>query len=93
MLMQQMIFGRITVFVHGGEPDLERSWRILQTVKLPYGKHDSWPEANKTDFVLCKEQTSLFENLAEVADGTRVTVEVKHGLPFLIEIEQDHRAA
>jgi hypothetical protein len=30
--------------------------------------------------------------MAAAADGAHLTIEVKHGLPFLIEIEQEHRA-
>ena len=50
-------------------------------------------EAKLADFELCEEQTSLFTTLSHIRDGACVTVEVRHGVPFFVEIEQDHRVA
>jgi hypothetical protein len=60
---------------------------------LGSGENGPRSEAGLTDFELCKVQQALLETLGQLEDGTQVTVEVRHGLPFLIEIEQDHRAA
>ena len=90
---QQLNFGRITVHVRHGEPVLGRPWHTRRTVKLAGGENGPRPEMDLADFELCQEQTALLDALRPVRDGARVTVEVRHGLPFLVEIEQDHQAA
>lgn len=90
---QELNFGQITFCTLSGEPDLRQAWRTMQTVKLPDGANGPRPEAFRADFELCKEHTALFEQLAHIEDGARVTVEVRHGLPFLIQIEREHKAA
>lgn len=90
---QLVNFGRITFHVRSGEPDLTRTWRTRRTVKLAGGENGPRPEAGLADFELCGEQMSLLNALRRVKDGQCVTVEVRHGLPFLVEIEQDHQAA
>lgn len=92
-LMQDTNFGRITFHVRGGEPDLGRPWRTRRTVKLPGGENGPRLETDLTDFELCQEQTALLNTLSHIRDGACVTVEVRHGLPFLVEIEQDYQAA
>lgn len=90
---QAIGFGQITFYVRRGEPDLDKSWHTRQTVKLSGGANGPRPEASLADFELCREHVSLLETLAHLRDGTRVMVEVRHGLPFLIEIERNHQAA
>jgi len=90
---QDLDFGRVTFHVVGGEPDISRPWRTRQTVKLNGGENGPRPEANRADFELRKEHVALFDQLARLRDGACVTIEVKHGLPFIIEIEQEHQAA
>jgi hypothetical protein len=92
-LMQSLNFGRITVLIRHGEADFGRPWRMRRTVKLAGGENGARPEAASVDVELCKEQTTLLAALKQVDDGARVTIEVKHGLPFLLEIEQEHQAA
>ncbi len=92
-VMQAVDFGRITVHVRHGEPDLHERWHTRRTVKLAGGENRPRPEAALTDFELCREQEALLDALKHVRDGARVSVEVRHGLPFLVEIEQDHQAA
>lgn len=86
-------FGRITFHIQHGEPDLTRSWHTRRTVKLAGGENGPRPEAKLADFELCEEQTSLLNTLSHISDGVCVTVEVRHGVPFFVEIEQDHRVA
>ena len=91
-LMQTLNFGRITFLVRACAPDFTRTVRTVRTVKLPAGDNGPRPEAGSADFELRKEVISLRDQVAKAADGARVTVEVKHGLPFLIEIEEEHQA-
>lgn len=90
---QAINFGWITFRVKDGQPDLDHPWPTRQTVKLAGGQNGPRPESGSADFELRKEQVALLTHLSQLSDGARVTVEVKHGLPFLIEIEQDSQAA
>lgn len=93
-LAQRLNFGRVIgLSILAGEPDFTRPYRTVRSVKLAGGSNGGRPEAGLEDFELCKEQTALLGQIEHLPDGTRVTIEVKHGVPFLVEIEQDHRAA
>ena len=90
---QRVIFGRLTFRIRGGEPDLSQPFRTVRTVKLPGGENGPRPETGSVDFELRREHVAALTTLAHLKDGACVTIEVKHGLPFLIEIEQDHQVA
>ena len=91
-MMQTLNFGRIIFLVRSGAPDVTQKVRTVRAVKLPAGDNGPRPEAGSADFELRKEVISLRDQLANAADGARMTIEVKHGLPFLIEIEEEHQA-
>jgi hypothetical protein len=91
--MQNLNFGRILgLCIRLGEPDFSRPYKTVRTVKLA-GDNGARPEASLEDFELCKEQIGLIDQISSLPDGTRVTIELKHGKPFLVEIEQNHNAA
>ncbi len=90
-LLQRVNFGTLSFDVRRCEPDLERPWRIRRTVKLSGGDNGPRPEAALADFTLCAEQQALAGALQQVADGACVTVEVRYGLPFLVEIETEYQ--
>lgn len=92
-LMQDINFGRITFQVRAGEPDLNQPWRTRRTLKLPSGRNGPRSEMGLADFELCQAQAALLDAVSHVENGECVTVEVRHGLPFLVEIEKDHVAA
>jgi hypothetical protein len=92
VVMQDLNFGRITFSVRSGQPDFTRPFRTVRTVKPAGGENGPRPEAHSADFEVRKEVTSLIEQVAKAADGAQVTVEVKYGLPFLIEVEEEHKA-
>jgi len=59
----------------------------------PAGYHNGpRPEVRSGDFEVRKEVSTLIEQVARAPDGAQVTVEVKYGLPFLIEVEEMHTA-
>lgn len=87
---QLINFGLVTFHVRDGEADVTRSWHTKRTVKLACGENGPRPEASLADFELSLEQSALLRSLHGIRDGARVTVEVRHGLPFLLEIEQEH---
>ncbi|HUT56504.1 MAG TPA: hypothetical protein VNA25_01365 [Phycisphaerae bacterium] len=90
-MMQALNFGRVTFLVRSGAPDFAQRTRTVRTLKLLAGDNSPRPEAASTDFELRKEVISLRDQVAKATDGTRVTIEVKYGLPFLAEIEE-HQA-
>jgi hypothetical protein len=90
-LMQRLNFGRITFCVRAGVPDALKPFRTVRTVK-PAGENGPRPETHCMDFEIRKEVVTLMEQVAQAADGALVTVEVKHGLPFLIEVAEEHLA-
>jgi hypothetical protein len=93
-MMQRINFGRIiSLSIRSGEPDFSRPYRTVRTVKLAGRDNGARPESGLADFELCKEQIALIDQISSLPDGTRMTIEVKHGVPFLVEIEQDHQAA
>ena len=92
-LMQSLNFGRITgLAVRAGQPDLAKGFRTVRTVKLPAGENGPRPEVRSANFDLRKEVMAMQDQMAAAADGAHLTIEVKHGLPFIVEIEQEHRA-
>ncbi len=91
-LMQALNFGRITFTVRSGAPDFTQKVCTVRTVKLPAGDNGPRPEVSSADFELRKEVISLRDQVAKAADSARATIEVKYGLPFLIEIEEEHQA-
>ena len=91
-LIQRINFGRITFSVRFGQPDFTRPFRTVRTVKPAGGGNGPRPEAHSSDFEVRKEVVTLFEQVAQAPDGAQVTVEVKHGLPFLIDVDEVHTA-
>lgn len=91
-VMQAVNFGRVTFLVRAGAPDPIHKIRTVRTIKLLAGDNGPRPEAGSADFELRKEVISLRDQMATATDGARVTIEVKYGLPFLIEIEEEHQA-
>ncbi len=87
-MMQQINFGRISNMpVVGGNPELTRETVIEREIKLG-GQNATRPELGKDDFTLKQEVLTLLEHLAGMGDGTIRHLEIKHGLPFLIRIEE-----
>ena len=91
-MMQELNFGRVLFFVLAGQPDFTRPVRTVRTMKTAGGNNGTRPEARRADFELRKEVMTLLDHVARAPDGAQVTVKVEHGLPVLIEIEQEHTA-
>jgi len=91
-LLQRVNFGRVTFFVRAGQPDFTKPVRTVRTVKTAGGENGPRPEAESADYEIRKEVTTLIDQAAKAADGARLTVQIKHGLPFLIEVEEEHTA-
>jgi len=90
--MQTLNFGRVEgLVVRNGEPDFGRGLRAVRTVKMA-GSNGPRPEARSEDFVLKREVINLLEYFDRLGGGVVRVIEVKHGLPFIIEIEEEHQA-
>ena len=86
-LMQTINFGRIEdLRVSGGNPIFSPSPKIIQKVKLG-GDNGPRPEAYCDDFLLKKQSLELVAAIKELGEGKVRSIDVKHGLPFAVEIE------
>ena len=61
--------------------------RIVQDIKFG-AENGPRPELRTPDFHLKRQVNELFDHLARLNDGTVDLLEVKHGLPFKLEIRQ-----
>ena len=89
-LMQTLNFGQIRLAIRNGEPDFGRGFRTVRMFKMA-GNNGPRPEVRNQDFDLKSEVRELFSHLANLNDGVVCTIEVKHGLPFMIEIKEEHQ--
>ena len=86
-LMQELNFGRIECLrILAGQPVFDPAPRVIRKVKFG-GENGPRPEIISRDFWLKQQAIELFETIASVGDGEVLTIDVKHGLPFSLEIE------
>ena len=86
-LMQRLNFGRIqNLVVRDGEPVFDPAPKVIQKVKIG-GENGPRPELSCEDFLLKKQTVELLEAISDLGDGTVLIIDVKHGLPFAVEIE------
>lgn len=85
--MQRLNFGRIEgLIVRGGEPLLDPAPKVIQKVKIG-GENGPRPELSCDDFLLKRQTIELLQAISDLGEGTVLTIDVKHGLPFAVEIE------
>ena len=85
-LMQKLHFGRIeNLRIVGGDPIFDPPPRIIRKLKIG-GENGSRPEARQPDFRLKQQHIEMLEAIAALGEGL-VSIEVKHGLAFSMEIE------
>lgn len=86
--MQRINFGRIKgLAVRRGEPVVDPPPRVLREVKFG-GENGPRPEAGKQDFALKGQVRDLFAQMEAMGDGIIRCLEVKHGLPFKMTVEE-----
>ena len=88
-LMQGLNFGRIEgLAVRRGEPVFDPPPRVVREIKFCA---DNGPRAEiaKEDFALKSQVRELFAQMEAMGGGTIRCLEVKHGLPFKMTIEED----
>ena len=85
--MQRLNFGRIeNLRVRAGEPVFDQAPKVIQKVKIG-GENGPRPELSCEDFLLKKQTLELLQAISDLGDGTVLSIDVKHGLPFAVEIE------
>ena len=84
--MQSVNFGRIWVSVRNGRLVMDSPPRVLREVKIG-GENGRRPESCLGDFSLKKEVLELLEHISGIGNAT-VCIEIKHGLPFKMTIEE-----
>ena len=86
--MQALNFGRIeNLRIRNGAPDFGQAPRVIRDVKFG-GDAGPRPELQSEDFLLKEPVRLLFEQIGELEDATIHSLEVKHGLPFRMQIEE-----
>lgn len=86
--MQRINFGRIEdLVVFRGEPAFDLPPRIVREVKFG-SENGTRPEIAKDDFALKAQVRELFAQLEALGEGVISTIEIKHGLPFRMIVEE-----
>jgi hypothetical protein len=90
-LVQSVNFGRVErLVVRDGQPVFDPMPRIVRTLKLGgVGRNSPRLPAGSEDFAVKKEVIDLLDQLDQIGDGVIAKIEVMHGLPTLLELEQD----
>ena len=87
-LMQDMNFGAIEgLTVRDGQPVFAPPPTVVRQIKLGSDSGPR-PESRLNDFALKREVTELFSHFDRIGAGTIRTLEVRHGLPFSMKLEE-----
>ena len=87
-LMQEMNFGRIEgLSIRKGEPVFDPMPRIVRQIKF-CAENGPRREKKLNDFNLKNQVVELFAAMDQIENGIIETLEVKHGLPFLMNLEE-----
>lgn len=87
-MMQKLDFGIIEGFVvRNGQPVLKPRPRIVRDVKFGAGNGNR-REAGLTDFALKSSVQDLMDTLASLGNANVRRLEIKHGLPFRMQVEE-----
>ena len=86
-LMQRLAFGFIErLVVRDGHPVVEAHTRVIRDIKLG-ASNGPRPELALPDFALKASVQELLDVLAANGNATVRCLEIKHGLPFRIQVE------
>ena len=88
-LMQGMEFGRIEgLVIQDGQPVLHPMPRIIREIKFG-GENGAHSKAGTEDFALKSQVCELFDQISKLGNGTILSLEVKHGLPFRMTLAEE----
>lgn len=86
--MQYIGFGTIEhLVIREGEPVLDPRPRVIRDVKFG-GENGPRPERDLDDFALKAQVLDLFAQFDALGNGTIRCLDVKHGLPFRMQVEE-----
>jgi len=87
-IMQGINFGRIEQLnIRRGEPVLTPPPRLVREVKFA-AENGPRAELAKTDFALKSQAVEFFRSLDDIGDGCIEVLEIKHGLPFRMDVAE-----
>lgn len=87
-LMQRINYGRIlNLRVRHGQPVMEPPPRVIRDIKFG-SENGPRPEVDKEDFMLKAQVRELFGQIEKLGDGVISCIEVQHGLPFRMTVEE-----
>lgn len=87
-LMQELAFGSIEgLVIRDGEPSFDPPPRVVRDVKFG-AENGPRPECTLDEFSLKVPVRDLFAHLDAMGNGTIRCLEVKHGLPFRMQVEE-----
>jgi hypothetical protein len=85
-LMRELYFGRFEgLLVGDGDPVWDPPPRIVREVKFP--RENPSGAGGSANFLLKQQVVELLNFFDQMQDGTIAVLEVKHGLPFRILVE------
>lgn len=85
---QRINFGRLEgLVVRAGRPVFDPPPRVVREVKFG-SENGPRPEIAKADFALRTQIRELLAQLEALGDGVISTIEIKHGLPFRMIVEE-----
>jgi len=88
-LMQHVNFGRIEgIPICNGELILDPPPRVIREIKF-CAENGPRPETTKQDFVLKAQVRDFFAQVEALGNGVIHSLEVKHGLPFKMIVEEN----
>ena len=86
--MQTLNFGRIlNIQVREGEPRITPMTKVERLVRFG-GNNHARPEIVLDDFTLKDKVVELFDAIERMGDGLILKLEIKHGLPFDMTVEE-----
>lgn len=88
-ILQRINHGTIyDLRVRAGEPVLDSPLKVVRQIKLG-AENGPRPESARGDFALKAQHIEFFAQLRAIGDGTVAELEVKHGLPFMMAVEEE----
>lgn len=89
--MQDLYFGRIIELrVMSGQPMFDPPPKVVREIKFG-GDNGQRLQSKTRDFTLKSQIIEMLDSIGQLGDGTLVTIEVKHGLPFSMNYEDTIR--
>jgi hypothetical protein len=87
--IQRVYFGRVeNIRVRGGDIDLTEARVVYDILLTKRVIREAYPQPQSGSFPLKASVIDLFQTIRKVANGTVRRIEIRHGLPTFMEIEE-----